>query len=565
MKKYINRHGLKWKRVIAVVTCLICVMGMSSGINSVYATQTDAVSGSDSVSTVGTQSDTTNIDANGKLGKNSDVGIEVTKSITGKAGDSVKISFALISNNIETIKLKSVYPVIDNTFPFETSGDAYKIVGAGAEAGKQARLEAEFGMTARKDIEKGYHSVRFVGEYSKVAADGTIEDYYILKTINIYFSDAAATTESSGSNKKPTTESKTEDDGDDDDDDDDRYIGGGSSGYSSGDSDDDEGTAPKLIITGYDADPEKIMAGETFKLTVHVQNTSKKVNVCNGKFMIGNEAGNFLPTSGSSAIFVESIPAGETGDLEIELKTSAELAPKNYILVVKGDFDDGKGNAFTYSDNLYVPVYQDVKLGITDVSLSPEAIAVGEEGALMFTINNQSAVGIYNVTVEPKDDAVTGAENYVGNIAGSSSAYATLNLTGVKENVETGNINVVISYEDSEGTVGTIEQSVACLVSNDYEGSGLNGMNDYDEEEWEDEGDFYLSWPVIAAIVAAVIAVIVVVIILIRRKKKKAALENDEFDDDLDDFDSEFDQEDNELVEVFKVDTGEDDLQHEDF
>ena len=37
-----------------------------------------------------------------------------------------------------TIKLKSVYPVIDTTFPFETSGDAYKVVSAGTEAAKQA-------------------------------------------------------------------------------------------------------------------------------------------------------------------------------------------------------------------------------------------------------------------------------------------------------------------------------------------------------------------------------------------------------------------------------------------
>ncbi|MDE6627194.1 MAG: hypothetical protein K2K56_12600 [Lachnospiraceae bacterium] len=563
MKKfYINRGGLILKRMIVVVICCTLAAGMPAGMNFVCATQSDAGSGNDNVSTVGTQADTANVDANGKLGKNSDVGIEVTKSITGTAGKKVEVAFALTSNNTETIKLKSVYPVIDNTFPFETSGDAYKVVGAGSEAEKQARLEAKFSMTARKDIEKGYHSVRFVGEYSKMTADGTTEDYYILKTINIYFTDAEATTgKKPNSNKKPTTESP--DDGVDDGTDD---GGGGSSGYSSGGSDDDEGTAPKLIITGYDSDPKKIMAGEAFKLTVHLQNTSKKVNVCNGKFMIGNEAGNFLPTSGSSAIFVESIPAGETGDLEIELKTSAELAQKNYILVVKGDFDDGKGNAFTYSDNLYVPVYQDVKMGITDVSLSPEAIGVGEEGSLMFTINNQSSVGVYNVTVQAKDDAVTGEESYVGNIAGSSSAYATLNLTGAKENGETGNINIVISYEDSEGNVGTIEQSVACLVSNDYEGLGLGGLDDFGDEDMEEDDSFYLSWPVIAAIVAAVIAIIVVVIILIRRKKKKAAaLETDDFDDDLDDFDKEFGKGDNELIEVFKVDTGEDDMKHEDF
>ena len=39
-------------------------------------------------------------------------------------------------------QLKSVYPVIDNNFLFETSGDAYKIVKAGDDVEKQKVLSA---------------------------------------------------------------------------------------------------------------------------------------------------------------------------------------------------------------------------------------------------------------------------------------------------------------------------------------------------------------------------------------------------------------------------------------
>ena len=48
--------------------------------------------------------------------------------------------------------------------------------------------------------------------------------------------------------------------------------------------------------------------------------------------------------------------------------------------------------------------------------------------------------------------SVEAKESYVGNIAGSSSAYATMELTGVADNSADGNITIVISYEDSEGT-----------------------------------------------------------------------------------------------------------------
>ncbi|MBO5469931.1 MAG: hypothetical protein J6A03_09380 [Lachnospiraceae bacterium] len=590
MKRWNNAY---MKKVMTWVLCCsligtVCVPG-----RTVHATATTQAT-----------TENTNIDANGTLGKNSDVGIEVTKSITGAIGKSVKVAFNLKSSNADTIKLKSVYPVIDTAFPFETSGDAYKIITANGDASKQSVLAAEYDMTARSDLETGYQSVKFIGEYTKIGADGTANDYYVIKTINIYFSATGVTTEStkkdkttSKSDSKKTTEDLSDDSDDYDDSDD--TPSGGYSGYSGGGSDDVE--APKLIITGFDSDPEKIMAGQSFKITIHIQNSSKTTNVCNGKFLVGDEAGNFLPTSGSNAVFVEKIAAGETGDVEIELKTSAELAQKNYRLVVKGDFDDGNGNSFTASESVYVPVYQEVKLGITDVSMSPESIGIGSQGSLMFTVNNQSGAGIYNVKATAKDDAATSDECYIGNIAGNSSAYATLNVTGVADNSDTGTIKVVISYEDAEGNASEIEQDVACSV-------GVDSYEEYSEDYYDDEySDDYsegLPWWVylIIALVVVVVIVVIVIIVIRKRKKKMAALleaeddewaengfadevpdaavseavadkEQDDVQDPTDELVSVSDgllQEDNDVIEVEGNDTqnitdGEDDTEDEDF
>lgn len=454
-------------------------------------------------------------DANGILGKNSDVGLEVTKSITGKAGKSVKVSFKLKSNDETNVKLKSVYPVIDNNFLFETSGDAYKIVKAGDDVEKQKVLSASFKMKARTDIQSGYQSVRFIGEYSKVEADGTIQDYYVIKTINIYFVEDTPDTEA-----------------DDDDADDD-------GGDDSEDESTTEAVAPKLIVTGYETTPEKIMAGETFTITIHIQNTSKTTPVCNGKFLIGNEAGSFIPTSGSNAVFVESIPAGKTGDIKMEMKAGAELKQKNYSLVIKGDFDDGRGNNFTSNDSLIIPVYQEVSFGITEVSMSPEILGVGSEAALMFTINNKSSVSVNNVNVSVKSDAVEAEESYVGNIAGSSSAYATLNLVGVKDNTDTGTITIVISYEDSEGTINTYELPVSCTVSEDSDmlvGEDEFGIDGEYEDDFEEDDSFVIS-PILLVGIGVVVFIIVVsvIVVLVIRKKKRMAelLEEEDGEDDL--------------------------------
>lgn len=535
MKKYRNMKKCVAKRIMASMICLSMVMGMPTGISTVCATQESLQVDNTSQSLA--TADTTNTDPNGTLGKNSDVGITVTKSITGKAGKTVKVAFSLKSSDAASVKLKGVYPVIDAAFPFETSGDAYKIVSAGTDLEKQVTLEAEFKMQARSDLETGYHSVRFIGEYSKTKSDGTTEDYYVIKTINIYFEGIGSTT---GNNTGNNTDNDPVDTGDDepgDFDSGDNDYGGND--YSSSDDSGDSGdaTAPKLIISGFDTKPEKIMAGEEFTLTIHIQNTSKTTSVCNGKFLVGNEAGSFLPTSGSSAVYVESIPAGKTGDIELKMKTSADLAQKNYVLVVKGDYDDGKGHDFTYSDNLYVPVYQQVKLGVTDVSMTPESIGIDSEGTLMFTVANQGSAGVYNVNVSVKDDAVSAEESYVGNIAASSSAYATLNVVGVQDNSDTGMINIVISYEDSEGNTGTIEESVACLVGEDAP------MGEFGEDEFEGEEEFDDSgipiWLIIVLVVLVLGAIAGVIIVLVIKKKKKMAalLEEEDGEDDLTDED----------------------------
>lgn len=548
MKKWYCKADKYIKGMIAVFICFSILISVPVGGNFVNATEADdneAVQKKETTTSDSTEN--TNIDANGTLGKNSDIGIEVTKSITGKAGKDLKVEFKLKSNDTANVKLKCVYPVIDTTFPFETSGDAYKVISAGNDQGKQLSLNASFSMKIRSDITTGYHSVRFIGEYTKTAGDGTTADYYVIKTINIYFSEGTSGTSPGGSTDKNPVDDSNLDDNPSDDSGDDSYSGGGSSGGGS----DAEASAPKLLITGYDTKPKKIMAGEKFTLTVHIKNTSKSTSVNNGKFLIGNEAGNFLPTSGSSAVFIESIPAGKTGDLKIELKTASDLAQKNYILVVKGDFDDGRGNNFTSSDNLSVPVYQEIKLGVTDVTMTPDVVGVGSEANLMFTINNQGNAGVYNVNVSVKDDAVTCQDSYVGNIAASSSAYASLSLTGAVKNEDKGTIKVEISYEDSEGNADKIEQEVACVVSD----SSSMDMGEEGEmlPEEEEGGSFPLIFILLGLGLLVIIIIIVIIIVVKHKKKKERELFEDDEEDDLED------------DEDITTENGEDDIENEDF
>ncbi len=496
------------KRIVSVVVSVMIGIGMVIPSHIVQATEAGATT-------------EVNVDANGTLGRNSDVSIEVTKSVIGEAGKELKLKFTISSTDTKGIKIKGVYPVIDDTFPFETSNDAYKITSAGSNEDKQKSLNATYKLTARKDLTTGYHSTRFIVEYTKDA-----QDFYVIKTINIYFdgedADDSDTTEDSGDEGGDDGSDTGYDDSGSDysdygDDGDDGSVGGSSGSTST----------PKLIVTGYETNPKKVMAGSTFKMKIHVQNTSKSTAVKNAKFLIGNESGYVLPTSGSSSIFLDSIDPGKTGDLEIEMKAAADLQQKSYILVVKGDFDDGKGTSYTYTENLYLPIYQEVKLGVTDVSMTPEMLGVGSEGTLMFTISNQGKAGVYNVNVSVKDDAVEAEDIYIGNIASAGTAYATLQLTGVADNSETGTVKVVISYEDSEGTAGELEEEIACYVGKDVV---MEEESDIGLEEEEVEGPNIGKIILFIFIALVVIGIIVgiVVFVQVRKKKLQKMLEEDD-------------------------------------
>ena len=158
----------------------------------------------------------------------------------------------------------------------------------------------------------------------------------------------------------------------------------------------------------------------------------------------------------------------------------------------------------------------------------------------MFTINNQSTAGVYNVNVNVKDSAVSAEETYVGNITGSSSAYATLLVTGVEENPDTGKIAIEITYEDSEGNKETVAKEVECMVGDSWGFDEDMEMDEFedefeDEEYYEDEG-FALSPIWIVLIVLVVVGIVAgVIIFLVLRKKKRMAelLAEEDGEDDL--------------------------------
>lgn len=319
-----------------------------------------------------------------------------------------------------------------------------------------------------------------------------------------------------------------------------------------------DGTAstPRVIVTGFSTSPEVVHAGETFTLTLHMQNTSKATAVQNMLFDIqaASEstdttyvAAAFLPTAGSSTIFVDRIPAGSTKDISMEMEARSDLSQKPYVVNVKMNYEDENVNAYENTASVSIPVRQEARVDISSIDVMPDSIEVGSEVNVMFSIYNIGKTKLYNTSVKFVADSVSGGDTYLGNIDPGATANLDAYLTGAAATMDDGIVKIQITYEDEAGEAATIEKEMTLFVNEMYipDDMGMEG-DMFGEDMMQEKGGFKI-WYVLVPLALVIIGA--AVFFVIRRKKKKKAAElleaidDDEFADveevDLSDGDEE--------------------------
>ncbi|MDD5999690.1 MAG: CARDB domain-containing protein, partial [Lachnospiraceae bacterium] len=471
-------------------------------------------------------SDTSDIMA----GTDTDIAISKVKMDGQQAGEKVTVSFqAGIDNsnrNYKVMNITKIVPVLDESFPFETDNEAYKVINASG-----ASVDASYSFTAKENLETGYYPVAFSITYDRQAEDGTVTTYYVIKSISVKI-QAKEESESSdgdislkvksapsgtyGKTCNVTFQTKAKKgkilsvtpvvtDGFPFETEKDAYRSITSKGTASlkcdytfkvredvmtgyqmvsflvkyqkdgktyevtrslnvkltgkkSDSQNGSGgtgntSTPRLMVAGYDLGKDTIYANESFTLTLHMENTAKST-ISNIKLSLGSEESQFVPEDGVGSKFIESMGAGEKLDITFQIKPLSGLEEKSYPLVIKSEYENGKAEAFSAEDTLYVPVYLRQRLSITDVYLTQDSYEVGDMVEVSATVNNLGEGNLYNVTVYLSGDNVEENSSYVGNVEPGKSGTADIlaKATVVTDGAYTKN-QMLITYEDKDGNV----------------------------------------------------------------------------------------------------------------
>lgn len=434
---------------------------------------------------------------------------------TVSAGQQVSIVLPVINFGTEELNDLIIEPQISNgvsEWPFEPDMTNYLqtepfIPGNKTkEAAMANRREFTFIFTVREDVMTGYYPLKFNVSYTKagIRSEKPAE-------LTVYV----------------------------------QTVGKPGSGFIGGSGQETTGAKPRIVVTGFETNPAKVFAGDTFTLTIHVQNTAKDLAVSNVLFDMqaaveGEDKTNtysaFLPTSGASSVYMDSIAANTAADIVIEMTAKADLAQKPYVLDVNMKYDAGVMFDLTDKASVSIPISQESRFDTSIPEVVPSDITVGSQSNVMFSIYNTGKTTLYNVQVKFIGDSVDEASAFVGNLQSGATGNVDVMLTGIAATMDDGTINMEISYEDEGGNVTTTQKPITLFVSEEvFDDMGMDGgMMDGDMMPDEEGGQ--KKSPIVAIIAVVIVAAVAGVIVFLQiRKKKKAAQMLAEDLSDLDD------------------------------
>lgn len=403
-----------------------------------------------------------------------DVLLVVDKTISAKYSEACKVKFTVKSANC---MITNVAPVISETFPFETAGDAYKnIVSKGAKT-----LNCSYNFVARSDVATGYMPVTFAVTYVK---DG--KNFTANKSINV------------------------------------KFTGKKEAGPVTPPADVKEST-PRLMVIGCETDLKQIYPNDVFTLKVRLKNTAK-YDVQNIKVTLASDDKSFVSTNGANSAYIDKVGSGEEAELSFELLAGPGLEAKAYSLSIKTEYEDKKVNQYTSEDILSINMSLKADFKLTDMSV-PFDLFVGGQSTLSFSVSNTGAATLYNVKVRCEGNDFSAEEYYVGNVATGSTGYATVLLTGENVTNDEGACKIYVTYEDNRGNLYEYTEDTNLYVMDMPVQEEFPG-GDIIEEPVQKK----VIWPYI---VGGVAVVAIVAFFIIRGKKKRKIAEEELMEDDV--------------------------------
>lgn len=331
---------------------------------------------------------------------------------------------------------------------------------------------------------------------------------------------------------------------------------------------------PKVIVSNYTVDVEKIVSGEQFTLTFVLKNTSHDKDVMNMTVDVNTSSSGssgssgqgslpetvFSPIDGTTSFYTEKLEKDGEIEYTIKLKTSASAGAKSYPIQIEYDFQYEANESYTSSNGnsmtINLPVTQPIKFELVEWTPPTECPIDGT--SLSFQYINKSKNPMTNLAVSVEGDFTMGTQ-YVGTLEASMMDFFSGTIVPV-EGTNVGDTKkgiLVFTFEDASSNEQRVEYPIEVVITEAAGGAGDPGMMGGDmafdpgmmgEEMFDPTmpgmpgGDMpvdgegteggmspVLKWGLIIGIPAVVLIIIIIAVVAI--KKRKARLLEDDDDE----------------------------------
>ena len=281
---------------------------------------------------------------------------------------------------------------------------------------------------------------------------------------------------------------------------------------------------PVVYISNSVVQPDKVMAGEEFTLTVTLKNSlaTKSVKNMLVKIDTGNLHINLLENT--NVFQVDKIPAGGETELTFRLGSDASIPAGKYNLNFTFNYDSSKTLNLSSSGSTIVEIHQPANMELVMPRFA-QSVTVGETIPLSLQVMNMGRDPMYNVrcTVSGFGSAPANT-GYIGTMDAGSSATTEVELYIIALNASQGNENgsqygntvgtVTLIYEDETGQEYQQETQFETTVNRPVVEVPQTASGEDAEEKAAGQ------WWISVLILGGVILAAGIGFVLIKRKKK---------------------------------------------
>ncbi len=208
--------------------------------------------------------------------------------------------------------------------------------------------------------------------------------------------------------------------------------------------------------------PGEVESDSQVNLTLVVENRGGEIK----DVRISWSSGSILPLTESSTIFIPSMKSGETKEEELRVKTTT---PGTAVMIFNISYTDSTGNPVFETHTIALDV-KSREESFLDVELKPEALEVGKDGRLAFTISNEGGKELRNILLSWNSNVLLPASSsseFIDVLRPGESRTVSFDVF-VDEKADPGYYSVPLTIKyDSSGVTKVTNRTFAVMLEGD--------------------------------------------------------------------------------------------------